>query len=207
MCSDELVTMALHNMFVLTVRHKCGSKIDVSGDGTGYSLTVTKHYRTEGKKDGNRCFIYSFNVIDVKSKLYVCYGSGIKSEKEAFRNAIKMLERVLKETGVIVGSVRLDRYYSYQSTLKYFDDKSILYIMPKSDTKINGPSKWRKIFRRMMDDPLSYIAEYYRRENSESGFSVDKRMSGWRIWQKLDDRIDTTLSCIAVLHNLFRMGY
>ena len=59
----------------------------------------------------------------------------------------------------------------------------------------------------LVGDPLSYLIGYYRRENSESGFSVDKRMFGWKIWQQRDDRIDTAISCIAVLHNLFRMDY
>lgn len=205
--SDELVQMALHNMLILTVNLKCDKKVELTGDGTGYTLSVTKHYRTEMDKEGYRKFVYSFNMMDIKTKLYVCYGSGIRSEKEAFQNSIRMLRKVEKATGIIAGSVRLDRYYSYQSTLKYFDNKTILYIFPKSNTTINGTSKWRKIFRRMMDDPLSYIVEYYKRENSESGFSVDKRMVGWKVWQKNDDRIDTTISCFATLHNLFRIGY
>jgi transposase len=205
--SDELVRMALHNMFILTIRRKCDKRVDTSGDATGYTLTVTKHYRTQVDKEGYRKFVYSFNLIDIKTGLYICYGSGVRSEKEAFGNAIKMLRKVEKEAGITINSVRLDRYYSYQSTLNYFDYETIMYIIPKSDTKINGRSRWRNIFRRMMKDPLSYLIEYYKRENSESGFSTDKRMVGWKIWQKRDERIDTAISCIAVLHNLFRMGY
>ena len=205
--SDELVQIALHNMFVLTIKQKCGRIVDVSGDGTGYTLTVTKHYRTEMDKEGYRKFVYSFNLMDIKTKLYVAWGSGIRSEKEAFENAIKQLEIICKEAGIIVGSARLDKYYSYQSTLRFFDDKTVLYILPKSNTKINGPRRWRSIFRRMMKDPLLYLIEYYKRENSESGFSVDKRAFGWKIWQKRTDRIDTAIGCIAALHNLFRMGY
>lgn len=205
--SDELVRLALHNMFILTIRRKCDKKVDTTGDATGYSLTVTKHYRTQVDKEGYRKFVYSFNLMDIKTGLYICYGSGVRSEKEAFENAIKMLRKVEKATGITINSTRLDRYYSYQSTLKYFDDETILYIIPKSNTSINGNSKWRSIFRRMMKDPLSYLIEYYKRENSESGFSTDKRMAGWKIWQKLDERVDTAISCIAVLHNLFRISY
>ena len=205
--SDELVQLALHNMFVLMIRRKCDRVVGVSGDGTGYTLTVTKRYRTMMDKEGYRKFVYSFNLIDVKTKLYVAWGSGIRSEKEAFENAIKQLKRVCKEAGILVGSARLDRYYSYQSTLKYFDDKTVLYILPKSNTKINGKSRWRNIFRRMMQDLLQYLTEYYKRENSEGGFSVDKRAFGWKIWQKRNDRIDTAIGCIATLHNLFRIGY
>ena len=205
--SDELVRITLHNMFILTVKQKCDKKVDTSGDATGYTLTVTKHYRTQVDKEGYRKFVYSFNLIDVKTGLYVCYGSGVRSEKEAFENAIKMLRKVEKAAGVTVNSARLDRYYSYQSTLDYFDNETILYILPKSNTRINGSSRWRNIFRRLMKDPLSYLVEYYKRENSESGFSTDKRMVGWKIWQKRDERIDTAISCVAILHNLFRIGY
>jgi transposase len=205
--SDELVRMTIHNMFILTINKKCSKKIDVTGDGTGYTLTVTKHYRTEMDKEGYRKYVYSFNLMDIKTKLYVCYGSGIRSEKEAFENAIKMLRKVERATGITVNSARLDRYYSYQSTLDYFDNKTVLYIIPKSNSKINGPSRWRNIFRRMMKDPLLYLIEYYKRENSESGFATDKRMVGWKIWQKRDERIDTAISCTATLHNLFRIGY
>lgn len=44
--SDELVGLVIHNMFILYIKSRCDKKVDVSGDGTGYSLTVTKHYRT-----------------------------------------------------------------------------------------------------------------------------------------------------------------
>ena len=205
--SDELVRIVLHNMFILTVKRKCDKKVDTTGDATGYTLTVTKHYRTQVDKEGYRKFVYSFNLMDIKTGLYICYGLGVRSEKEAFENAMKMLRKVEKAAEITVNSARLDRYYSYQSTLKYFDYETVLYIIPKSNTKINGPLRWRNIFKRMMRDPLSYLIEYYKRENSESGFSTDKRMVGWKIWQKNNDRIDTAICCVAVLHNLFRMGY
>ena len=205
--SDEMVQMVLHNMFVLTIKGRCGRVVDVCGDGTGYTLTVTKHYRTQMDKEGYRKFVYSFNLMDIKTKLYVACGSGIRSEKEAFENAMKRLKMICEEAGIKIGSARLDKYYSYQSTLKYFGDKTVLYLLPKSNTRINGIRRWRNIFRRMMMDPLQYLMEYYKRENSESGFSVDKRLSGWKIWQKRSDRIDTAINCIAATHNLFRMGY
>lgn len=58
-----------------------------------------------------------------------------------------------------------------------------------------------------MTDPILYLHKYYLRENSESGFLGDKRMFDWKIWQKRDDRINTAISCIAILHNLFGIKY
>ncbi len=205
--SDEIVRLIIHNMFILLIKKKSLKTVDVSGDGTGYTLTITKHYRTQGSKEGSRKFVYSFNLIDVKTKMYVCYGSGIRSEREAFNNSMKMLEKIKRSTGIRIRSFRFDKYYSFQSTLKILDKETVLYILPRRNSRINGPQRWRNVFRRLMRDPVSYLHEYYLRENSESGFSVDKRMLGWKIWQKRDDRIDTTISCIAVIHNLFRMGY
>ena len=51
--SDETVQMVLHNMFVLMIKRRCGRVVDVCGDGTGYTLTVTKHYRTQMDKEGD----------------------------------------------------------------------------------------------------------------------------------------------------------
>lgn len=205
--SEDKTEMVLHNMFVLTIKKKNLKDVDVTGDGTGYSLTITKHYRSEGSKEGSRNFTYSFKLMDLKTGLYICYGSSVRSEKDAYNKAVEMLAEIKRSCGIRVRSERLDKYYSYQSTLQTVDEKTVLYILPRKDTKMHGPSRWRRIFRNMMMNPINYLKEYYRRENSESGFSADKRAFGWKIWQKRDDRIDTAMTCISVLHNLFRMGY
>lgn len=205
--SDGIVRAIVHNVFILTLKKKNLKDVDVTGDGTGYSLTVTKHYRTQGSKEGSKNYVYSFNLMDLKSELYVCYGIGVKSEKEAYNKAVEMLEEVKERCNIKIRSERLDKYYSYQSTLKTTDEETILYILPRKDTRINGSFRWRNILRRLMKDPFTYLSEYYKRENSESGFSVDKRAFRWKIWQKKDDRIGTAIDCIVALHNLFRMGY
>jgi transposase len=205
--SDEMVRAIIHNVFILSIIKKGLKDVDLSGDGTGYSLTVTKHYRTQGNKEGSKNFIYSFTMMDLKTGLYICHGTGIRSEKEAYNKAIEMLDEVKRRCGIKVKSERLDKYYSYQSTLNTTDDETVLYILPRKGMNINGPSRWRNTFKRLMADPIQYIREYYKRERSESGFSADKRLFGWKIWQKRDDRICTAMSCIAALHNLFRIGY
>jgi len=47
--SDEQVEMVLHNVFMLML-NKEGVSGKFAGDGTGYSLLITKHYRTNPKK-------------------------------------------------------------------------------------------------------------------------------------------------------------
>ena len=41
--SDEEVAMALHNLHALLLKERGVERSDASGDGTGYSLTITKH--------------------------------------------------------------------------------------------------------------------------------------------------------------------
>src|SRR5207247_1327526 len=48
--SDEEVIMALHNLHVLLLKKKGVEKSEASGDGTGYSLTISKHYQSVAKK-------------------------------------------------------------------------------------------------------------------------------------------------------------
>ncbi len=43
---------------------------------------------------------------------------------------------------------------------------------------------------------ITYLGQYYLRNNSESGFSADKRGFGWKVGQ--NDRIGTALTCTGV---------
>ena len=225
--SDLMIRMIIHNMFIVMIRRKVTHSADVTGDGTGYSLTITKHYRTVREKEGEavksnvdakehgtdvpatrteagkkKLFTYAFAMMDLGTHMYVGYGASIRSEKAAFNKAVSMMQ----EAGVMTRSVRLDKYYGSQSTVYAFDKDTAIYIIPKDNTTINGPYAWKDIIRNMMLDPFSFLKEYYRRENSESGFSADKRCDGWKVWQKLDDRIDTAVMCKGVWHNLLLLG-
>ena len=55
-------------------------------------------------------------------------------------------------------------------------------------------------------DTMSYLEQYHQRSNSESGFAADKKMLGWNVTQRRDDRIDNALFCTGVWHNMFNMG-
>jgi len=50
--SDPVVRLIIHNLFVIFVKRKGIKQADVTGDGTGYSLTITKHYRSVREKAG-----------------------------------------------------------------------------------------------------------------------------------------------------------
>src|SRR3989338_1700656 len=114
--SDELLQLALFNLLIISLKKRGVKNIDACGDATGYSLTITKHYSSyvqkfkDKAKDGNltkRAFVYKFALMDLKSKMYVCFGSSLKSEKEAFDRAMQML----RDIDVKIKSIRLDRYY------------------------------------------------------------------------------------------------
>jgi transposase len=221
--SDPLVKLIIHNMFVILVKSKAIKQADLTGDGTGYSLTITKHYRSvrekagesikvaqsksataepQTKQDKRRLFTYAFALMDLESHMYVGYGASLKSERAAFEAALA----IMRECGVEAKSVRLDQYYASQSTAAVFGKDTALYLIPKSNATIRGSYAWKDMIWDLISYPLLFLGEYFRRENSESGFSADKRCCGWKIWQRKDDRVETATMCKGVWHNLLWLG-
>ena len=199
------VRLIIHNMFILLASSAGGN---LTGDGTGYSLSITRHYRSM-RENGNciktnpdhRLFVYAFAILDLDTKLYVAYGVSMKSEKDAYREALRMLDITVRD----VESIRLDQYYGSQSTLDDFSEVTKVFVIPRSNTTIRGSPAWKELIGRLMDAPMEFLSEYYRRENSESQFSADKRTTGWRIQQRREDRIRTAAMCKGTWHNLFNM--
>lgn len=212
--SNELARMIIHNLYLLLVEKKGFTHADTTGDGTGHSLTITKHYRTEREKalkvqsaqkpvkKGGRLFAFSFALADLRSGMYIGYGVSMKSEQEAFHKAMQMAG----ETEVSLDSVRLDKLYSYQSITSSFSKDTAIYIIPKCNATIRGSPEWKRIMRSYVNDPIAHLHEYYLRNHSESNFSADKRSNGWKVGQKRDDRIETSLLCRGLWHNLLLLG-
>jgi len=216
--SDPEVEMAIHNLHILVLKKKKGVKlfdVDTCGDGTGYSLTVRKHYASEtrkrkdkvkeaGGKKGNKskkAFVYSFKMLDIGTKMYiVAYGTSFRSEKQAFEKAMEMI----KDRGINIESIRLDKYYSFPSYVDMFEDAKV-YVIPRKNATLRGSWKWKKTMMEFVHNTLPYLEQYYLRNNSESGFSVDKRWFGWGVEQRREDRINTAMACTDLWHNLFNL--
>lgn len=218
--SDQEVLLALHNLHTLILRKKGVKDTDCSGDGTGYGLTIKKHYATEAqklkdkikdvngqsKKTGERkksLFIYSFAIIDLKTRMYLAYGTSFKSEKESFLSTIKMLEGL--GDCINIRSIRLDKYYQqfYVEYLEQKIGKVEFYIIPKKNATVKGSWEWKRMLCRFIEDTRAFLKEYFRRNQSESGFGEDKKRTGWRLGQKRPDRIDTANMLIGLWHNLY----
>ena len=60
------------------------------------------------KKHKRKLFAYMFAIMDLKTRMYIAFGSSIKSEKDAFDRAMMMLSHI----DVDIDTARLDRYYS-----------------------------------------------------------------------------------------------
>ena len=227
--SNPVVKMIIHNMFIILVQRKGITQADLTGDGTGYSLTITRHYRTVREKQGERAksneakekpaskaktakpqtkqekrklFTYAFALMDLKTHMYVGYGASLKSERAAFDAAMALMH----ECDVEPKSVRLDQYYAGQSTAELFGAETSLYVIPKSNATIRGCYAWKDMIRDFMYYPFLFLKEYFKREHSESGFSADKRFNGWKIWERRDERIQTATMCKGVWHNLIWLG-
>lgn len=194
--SDEEVKLVLHNLFLLLLRDE-GVSGEFSGDGTGYSLTVEKHYRSSPKKKG-KDYDYVFRLIDIETGMYVGFGYSKKSEMEAFTKAMTMVERL----GIKIDSISLDKYYSSRKVLKLFDKDVAVYVIPKKNISKLG-FEWVRVIRRVVENPKEFLKRYFMRNLSEAGFSADKRRFGWRIRQKREDRKEMAMFSIALFHNIF----
>lgn len=221
--SDQEVVLALHNLHILMLKKKGVKDVDCGGDGSGYGLTIKKHYATEaqklkekiktldgqtkkGKKNKKKkiaLFIYSFVIIDIVTRMYISYGTSFKSEKEAFLSAVKMLEEIRAD--INIKSLRLDRYYQ-QAYVEYLEEKLgkvKFYIIPKKNATVRGSWEWKRMLEKFVQDTKAFLTEYFQRNQSESGFAEDKKRTGWRLGQKRPDRIDTANILTGLWHNLY----
>ena len=178
--SDPEVILALHNMHMLVLKEKGIENVDCSGDGTGYSLTISKHYSTSAmklkdkiksaknqvlksntKSRKRRLFSYSFTLMDIESRMYIGYGSSFKCEKDAYRKAVRMTAGL----DINVESIRLDRYYSNKKDVSWIEENfgkgTKIYLIPKKNATINGSVKWKKMIDDFMNNVFSYLKQYF----------------------------------------------
>ena len=215
--SDDEVVLAIHNLHAIILKRNEITRANGTGDGTGYSLSVKRNYESysqklkdsakenpdaQGKHAGSKkkLFAYSFRLLDLDSRMYIAFGSSLRSEKEAFDRAMAML----KFFGIELDSVRLDRYYSSSSYVDRFHCR--VFVIPKKNATLNGSSKWKDTMKEFVEDTMHYLEQYHQRSLSESGFAADKKLLGWNIAQKRDDRIENALFCSGLWHNLLNMG-
>ncbi|NLB77051.1 MAG: hypothetical protein GX799_11415 [Crenarchaeota archaeon] len=60
--SDPEAKLALHNLFIFLLKEE-GDSGELSGDGTGYSVWVDSHYRSDPRKYGKK-YVHFFSLID-----------------------------------------------------------------------------------------------------------------------------------------------
>ena len=143
--------------------------------------------------------------MDVEKRIYLAYGTSYQSEKEAYNKAMNMLT----ESNVHLTSIRLDRYYSGKNLVKNLNQtfQGIkCYLIPKKGTVVGGGSAWLEMLTEFCTNTKDYFEEYFKRNQSESGFSEDKRRFGWKIPQKIESRIDMSYFSIFTWHNLLWVG-
>lgn len=194
--SDPEVRAVLRNLLTLLLEED-GVSGDFTGDGSGYSLSVSRHYRSSPSRSGIK-YRYVFHLVDIRSGLIVGFGYSCVSEMEAFGRAMAMVEGL----GVSVNSVSLDRYYSSRRVLSVFGGETAVYVVPKSNISRIG-FRWAEVIERAMADPVAFLGRYFERSLSEVVFSAVKRRFGWVVRQRRSDRQEGALFTVSLLHNLF----
>ena len=224
--SDDNVVLVIRKLqeLLLIKLNVSTSTISVCGDGTGYSLLISKHYCSEAQKlkdalkkasgqkkvkNQNRkrkqLFVYHFTLMDLKTRLYIAQGTSLKSEKKAYNKAIKMA----LDYGINIKDIRLDRYYSGQSTVRLLKEKFEniqFYLIPKKNATIKGCRNWKEMLSNFVYNTKEYFTKYFQRNQSESGYSEDKRRISGNVAQKKIDRISCALDLRVIWHNLFWTG-
>jgi transposase len=217
--SDPTVEVALTNLHTLMLRRRGVHRVDLTGDGTGFALSITQHYATTATKEKERAkenpppseggaaaarksrrFVYSFRLLDLRTWLYVAYGTSCRSEREAYDSTV----RWVRAQGIEVSSIRLDRLYSQPGDAERFPGSAFI-VLPRKNARIHFQREWLEALRSFVERPIAHLEEYYRREHSEAGFSSDKRLLGWQIAQRRPDRIDTADRCHSTWHNLLNL--
>lgn len=194
--SDVEIEMVLHNLFLLLLDKENVSG-DCSGDGTGYSLQTGKHYRSEGKKQGDK-FRYVFRLVDLETGMYIGYGYSNKLEKEAFRKALDFVKR----HEIPLNKVRFDKYYSCLKDIRELGEGVKACVLPKKNLS-NFSHEWHEILNRIKEDPYGFLKDYFKRELSETYFGADKERFSWKISQRREDRREIATFATAILHNMF----
>ena len=139
--------------------------------------------------------------MDLKTGMYVAFGSSMKSERGAYDRALGMLG----STGITLSSLRLDRYHSSPSYVDALKGTKT-YLIPRKNWTLNGSVEWKSMIKDFLLNTVPYLEQYHRRSNSESGFAGDKKMPEQNVTQRRDDRIDSALFCTGSWHNLFNIG-
>jgi transposase len=210
--SDVGVQIALFNIHSLILAKKGITTARCSGDGTGYTVIIQEHYATiaqklkDKAKSSESCrkkqIVYSFSLLDIDNRMYIGYGTSYKSEKEAFENALMMA----KKSGIDVMDLRLDRYYSsaalHNLAQKYLG-KVKVYLIPKKNIVHIGIGDFSKMMFEFVNDVYGYLKHYFQRNKSESCFAEDKKRTGWRVAQKIEQRIDTAIFANNLWHNMY----
>jgi transposase len=159
-----------------------------------------KDSNKKGRSGRRRLFAYSFFMMDLKTRMYVAFGSSMKSEKDAYDRPLEMLG----STGITLNSLRLDRYYSSPSYVDALKGTKT-YLIPRKNSTLNGSVEWKSMMKDFLLNTVPYLEQYHQRSNSESGFTADKKMLGQNVAQRRDDRIDSAIFCTGLWHNLFNI--
>ena len=194
--------MILSNLFVASVKRKGIDTAETSGNGRGYSMTITKRYLSLRVKNGEIVkgvrFVYSFALMDLTTRMHVGYPLSVKSERDTYYRAMDMIRKM----NIDLKSARLDKYHSGENILDDFIENTIIFIIPKKNSRIRKRSKWRNIIMRFIDDNMNYLREYFKRNALESRFSSDQRTTGNLVYQWRNDRKETSGLCKGLIDNL-----
>ena len=108
----------------------------------------------------------------------------------------------------LIANTRTDKGFNVECSIDHDKYEKGIKISKEHILKLNITphefhGEWNYTIKDVVENTMSYLEEYHQRSNSESGFAADKKMPGWNVAQKREDKIDNALFCTGLWHNLF----
>jgi len=157
--SDEEVQMALHNLHVIILKKKGVDNVDACGDGTGYSLSISRHYASTVQKEKDAA---KENIDDDKS-IKAKTGKGARKGRPIFSvNGIGSVKRMFERRTIRFENEELEKVsIMAEGEIVIKDVKKKRYVVKRTGEYYEVyPVKKRFVFSFKMTDLKSrmYIA-------------------------------------------------
>ncbi len=219
----EAVNEILDEVMALSNEPVEGMETTFSIDGSGTPTNVRQNYSDDRKRQngksknvkddtfpkGDRDYVYAVAVIGTRYKIFSSYQNTSEhniSELAFVPQAVEETKALHPEMDMLCG----DGYFANRNVCKTLQDHGVTpRLLPRRNvtTKRKGVFSWTQMVMELMKDPQQWLSEYYRREASETGFSMLKLRNPGPLRKRLIPRRLTEDKLRGLVHNARRLCY
>ena len=200
-----------------------GKETTFSIDGSGTPTNVRQNYSDDRKRQngkskkakndafpkGDRDYVYAVAVIGTRYKIFSSYQNTSRHDI----SELAFVDKAVAETKVLHPEMDMlcgDGYFANRNVCKTLQDHGVTpRLLPRRNatTKRKGVFSWTQMVMELMKDPQQWLSEYYKREASETGFSMLKLRNPGPLKKRLIPRRLTEDRLRGLIHNARRLCY